>query len=222
MTTPIQWNYTITAPGSPANVVLPLAATAGNTIVLVVGYGDFETAQALPTPTFVTDPGTYTVIFAPVSNTINCGIAAYYLPNCGAHTYSTNVQGFSAPSDNNFFGSVALYEVSGLTTSPLDKSNNAFTINGGSTQSGGQPTGTTGTLTQASEWVLAFCTFDDNPGQNPEGVSVPTGFTVDPNQPANFQNLSNNILNFFFKMPVVHAYKTTPVHNLNSYHFICF
>lgn len=195
MATIVQHKYVIVEATSPLVIALPGNATAGNTIILVIGWYDANGVLALPTPTDAN--GTIQTIFNPGLNASDNAVAIFYVPNCsGGVTHSITVQGLNAAPDGSFYGSAALYEVSGLTSSPLDK-----VSAGGSTVGAGgwttQATGTTGTLSQANEWALVACTFDDNPGVTNEGMNVPSGYTVDPNiagfNSNQFQNTSSNV-----------------------------
>ncbi len=58
---------------------------------------------------------------------------------------------------------------------------------------GTQATGSTGVLSQASEWILTLCGIDDNPGLAAEGVLCDAAYTTDPNIPSEFQDVSNHI-----------------------------
>lgn len=190
MATVVQHAYTTTVATSPGTVALPLSATAGNTIVLVVGWQD-ASALNLPTPTDAN--GTYSTAFNGAQSTHFSSIAVFYVPNCSTGTHSSTIQGnFTAP-DTNFFCTVAIYEISGLLSAPLDAvSAGGATDNGGAGQTS-QVTGASGVLSQANEFALVAMSFDDNPGVSNEGVLVPSGYTVDPNIPSNFQDTSNFI-----------------------------
>lgn len=187
MATVVQSAYSIVDATSPNVLVLPGSATAGNMIVLVNSYVDFGGAFSLGTPTDAN--GTYQTVTNP--GTSVTGIAVFYVPNCSSGTHSTTIQGLTGAPDGNFFCTSAIYEVSGLTSTPVDAVSAGINSTSGFGTS--QATGSTGTLAQANEWALVYAGFDDNPGQNPEGVAVPSGYTVDPNIPASFQNIIANL-----------------------------
>jgi hypothetical protein len=182
----VQSNYVIVANTSPAIVALPGSATPGNVILLAIAwYGE----ATLPVPADAN--GTYSSIVNPGSNNTNNATSLFYVANCAAGTHSSTINSVAGNPDGNFFATAAIYEVSGLLSAPLDKSNDATTTGSGGWTS--QPTGSTGTLAQANEWVFVACGFDDNPGVTNEGVMVPSGFTVDPNIPSSFQDTIPNV-----------------------------
>ena len=190
MTTPVQSAYALTDATSPDVLAFSGAATAGNTVITVISWFG-GTGSTMPVPVDVN--GTYSTAINTGLNSISCGISIFYVPNCAAGTHSTSIRTNVTPPDFNFYCSAAMYEVPGLlTASPFDKTNNATTVNGGAGQTS-QATGTTGTLSQASEFVIVIMGFDDNPGVANEGILVPSGYTVDPNIPSSFQNTSSNI-----------------------------
>ena len=191
MATIVQYAYAQVQATTPLVKALPGNTTAGNTIILVInGYdqGGTDGVSVFPLPTNAN--GT----FQTAANLVQQGHQApaiFYIPNCsGGVTYSSTVQALTAAPDGNAYINAALYEVSGLTSSPFDKASaGAYTFGGNTSQA----TGTTGTLSQANEWALVICAFDDNPGVANEGIMVPSGYTVDPNIPSSFQDTNDYV-----------------------------
>jgi hypothetical protein len=171
---------------------LPGSVTPGNTVLLIFNWADFSTAgETFVAPTDAN--GTYSAAFNPV----NLGgsyqaTAIFYVPNAGSGTHSTTM---SSPSGTagEFWTTAAIYELSGLPSSPLDKvSPGGSTVSGGGGQTS-QGTGSTGTLSQANEWAVTACGFDSLAGVANQMLTVPAGWTTDPNIPAAFQDTITNL-----------------------------
>ena len=190
MATIVQSNYVVTDAFAPVSIALNSAATPGNTIVLAIGWQD-ASAAGLPVPSNAN--GTWQAVFSPTLSGHLSAVSVFYVPNCAAGTHSSSIQGPLTPPDTNFFATVAIYEIAGLLASPLDAvSPGGATDNGGAGQTS-QATGSTGTLAQPNEFAFVAMSFDDSPGVTNEGIVVPSGYTVDPNIPASFQNTASNI-----------------------------
>jgi hypothetical protein len=186
----VQSNYqNSTSGGLSTTIALSGSATPGNAIILVVGWTDFTGSGVMPTPTDAN--GTYQIAFSPNNNAEEDGLSIFYVPNCGSGTHATTMSGYSGFA--TFWSTAAIYEVSGLLSSPLDKvSPGGSTVGGGASQTS-QSTGSTGTLSQANEWALTACEFDSSTGQANQMLTVPTGWTTDPNIPSTFQDTITNL-----------------------------
>lgn len=185
----VQSNYHKQNASATDIVALPAAATAGNAVILCVGYQDTSHPVHLAAP-IDAGGGTYNIGFQPDDNGHESKIAVWYIPNCTADIHNTTLNG-----DANLWSVMAIYEVSGLIASPLDKvSAGGITDFAPANSYFSQATGTTGTLSQATEWALVVCSADDNFGMVNEGIMVPAGYTVDPNIPIGYQNTNNNVV----------------------------
>lgn len=182
----VQKAYLASGAATTQTLTLPGSATAGNTIILVIGWTDTgtNTAGVLPTPTDAN--GTYSAALNPTSQGGNgaSGTSIFYVPNCTTGTHSSVISSITGGA-NDLYVSGGIFEYSGiLTASPFDQSaHNGTGANGAATSM----SMTSGSLAQSNEFVICGCALNANTGLANAGITVPSAFTAVPGQPSNFQ-----------------------------------
>lgn len=151
--------------------------TAGNCLVLMVGYAD-QLQLSSATPAAPTDSnGTVLTASNPASqfNVEAGGVGIFFVQNCnsGTHTFTVNPFNHIAA----LFCQLSLTEWSGIAASAFDvASSNGSNIANNSTTGN---SGTTATLAQQSELDMAIVCIDTGTGLANSNISDPptTGFT---------------------------------------------
>jgi hypothetical protein len=180
--------------GNGATIALN-GVTAGNTLIfletLFRGSSGTSAAIAVPTDT----QGTWSTAIAPtlvgIDASINwCGVGIFYQENVAAGTHTLT----PASATGNGSKWMSLLEVSGLTTSSVDKTNSGSTANTSHTS---RTTQSTGVLTQADEISFIAHAMGASIGVSDCGYTDPvTGYTT-----------VKKVVNSLSDIATFHAYK---------------
>ena len=181
MATPVQSATPVVVSAGTSLTIALTGVTAGNCLILTVSYFDnSQGTSAVPTaPTYAgAASGTATTAIAPAclvdGGSGGHGAAIYFVPNIGTPgTYTFTVNPYNHAGQ--LYAEATLVEWPGLTTTPLDKTSSASVT----TDAGTGNTGTTSTLTQSNELVVAAMTMLCSAGTTTANISSPatTGYT---------------------------------------------
>ena len=174
----VQSNNPAPASGVQGSTALT-GVTAGNALVLVMTTLDFSGTAVGPISTPTDSQGAkvwcnYQPAVVTASTGDKLAVVFYVFANVGAgsHTVTPGMLGVAA----NTQSILTLHEVSGLGPTPIiDGFATANTVPGASNTS--QVSGTTATLTQASQLALIGVTHSTGTGFAGAGYTAPTGFT---------------------------------------------
>jgi hypothetical protein len=179
---------------SATNTIALNGVTAGNTLVLMIGYyRDTGTDAVFPTPTD-SSGNTVNVAVSPVPsndsvNAHDLGVAIFYVTNASAGTHTFTMSSVSAQH-------ATLTEFSPLTSSSFDVATSATT--NGSSSATSQVTGTTASTAQANELVVICCTLGATAGSTSDVLWTDpvSGFTT-----------LQKVVNLASDLPILHAWK---------------